>query len=286
MSGVSAPLVAPGRGTGLLELFKWRYLLKLLVNKELRVRYRGSTLGMAWSYVKPAVQFLVFYFAVGVFLRMNDTVENFAVYLFSGIVAVNFFSEAFGNATRSIVGNGALVKKIYLPRELFPVASLWVAAVHFFPQVVVLLVGSVVAGWRPGWKEIVAFILGFGIVAVFSPGLGLFFGAINVMYRDAENLVDLILMVATWASPVLYQAQQVIDAIGSGWAWTIYQLNPVTSAVNLFHFAFWRATTDVPPPLPPGFVVSVVGGGLISLAVLVLGQFIFRRFDGRFAQEL
>ena len=121
---------------------------------------------------------------------------------------------------------------------------------------------------------------------MFSLGLGLFFGAINVMYRDAENVVDLILMVAPWASPVLYQATQVIDEIGTGIGWLIYQLNPVTSAVNLFHFAFWRATTDQPQPVPPGFVTSVVGGGLISLTILVVGQIVFRRFDGRFAQEL
>lgn len=279
-------LVAPGRGAGLLDLLRWRYLLRLLVNKELRVRYRGSALGMAWSYVKPAVQFLVFYFAVGVFLRMNNTVENFAVYLFSGIIAVNYFSEAFGNATRSIVGNAALVKKIYLPRELFPVSSLWVAAVHFFPQLVVLLVGCFVVGWRPGWKEMLAAMFGFVILTLFSLGLGLFFGAINVVYRDAENLVDLILMVATWASPVLYQAQQVVDAIGTGWAWMLYQLNPVTTAVNLFHYAFWRPTTTTVPDLPPLFLFSVVGGALVTLAVLLVGQSTFRRFDGRFAQEL
>lgn len=279
-------LTTPGRGGGLFDAFRRRYLLKLLVNKELRVRYRGSVLGMLWSYVKPAVQFVVFYFAVGVFLRMNANVENFAVYLFSGIIAVNYFSEAFGNATRSIVGNAALVKKIYLPRELFPLSSIWVAAVHFLPQLIVLLVGATISGWRPDWKDLVAAVLGFGILTTVSLGLGLLFGAINVMYRDAENLVDLILMVAPWASPVLYQPQQVLDAVGPGLIWSIYQLNPVTAAVNLFHYAFWRPTVAEPPPLPPDFVLSVVGGSLFACLALLVGQAIFRHFDGRFAQEL
>ena len=97
---------------------KERFLLRLLVKKELRVRYRGSVLGMVWSYVKPAVQFIVFYIALGVFLQLQRDTPAYAVYLFSGIVVVNLFGEVFGNATRSITGNGALVAKIYLPSQL------------------------------------------------------------------------------------------------------------------------------------------------------------------------
>ncbi|MGI8721258.1 MAG: ABC transporter permease, partial [Geodermatophilaceae bacterium] len=92
--------VEPGRGAGLLDVLRRRYLVKLLVRKELRVRYQGSVLGLLWSYLKPAVQFVVFYFALGVFLKLNLSIKDFAVYLFSGIVAINYFSEAFGNATR------------------------------------------------------------------------------------------------------------------------------------------------------------------------------------------
>lgn len=278
--------VAPGRGGGLLEVFRRRYLAKLLVNKELRVRYRGSFLGLLWSYVKPAVQFIVFYFAVGVFLRMNENVDDFAVYLFSGIVAINFFSEAFGNATRSIVGNSALVKKIYLPRELFPVSSVWVAVVHFLPQLVVLLAGALIVGWRPNVLELAAGVLGFVIIAVLSLGLGLFFGAINVLFRDAENIVDLILMVATWMSPVLYQWTNVTDAIGTGVLWHIYQANPLTAAVELFHYCFWFPGTDGTAPLPPGLLWSSIFALVLSLVVLGVGQLVFRRLDGRFAQEL
>ncbi|MFD6092498.1 ABC transporter permease [Oerskovia sp. NPDC060338] len=280
------PFAAPGRGGGLLDVFRRRYLAKLLVNKELRVRYRGSVLGLLWSYVKPAVQFVVFYFAVGVFLRMNQNVDDFAVYLFSGIVAINFFSEAFGNATRSIVGNSALVKKIYLPRELFPVSSVWVAVVHFLPQLVVLIIGAFIAGWRPNLLELSAGLLGFVIIAVLSLGLGLFFGAINVLFRDAENIVDLILMVATWMSPVLYQWTNVTDAIGKGVLWYIYQANPLTAAVELFHFCFWFPGTDRSAPLPPGLLWSSLFALVLSFVVLGIGQLVFRRLDGRFAQEL
>ena len=286
MSTAAPVFVEPGRGAGLVDVLRRRYLVKLLVRKELRVRYRGSLLGMLWSYVKPAVQFIVFYYAVGVFLQMNQSTEDFAVYLFSGIVAVNYFSEAFGNATRSIVGNSALVKKIYLPRELFPVSSLWVAAIHFLPQLVVLLLGALIAGWRPGPLDLLAGVLGFLILTIFALGLGLLFGAVNVVFRDAENFVDLILMVAPWASPVLYRWTNVTDAVGTGPLWVLYQANPLTAAVELFHLAFWAPGTSGPQEIPPGIVASSLVALATSVGLLLVGQLVFRRLDGRFAQEL
>lgn len=289
MSGATS-LISPGQGRGLIDVFRRRYLLQLIVRKELRVRYRGSVLGMAWSYVKPAVQFLVYFVALGIFMNLRDQIDDYPIYLFSGIVVINFFSEGFGNATRSIVWNGALVRKIYLPRELFPVASLYVSAVHFFPQLVVLLVGTVIAGWRPGPVELLAGVLGFVIVAMLSLGLGLLFGAINVFYRDAENFVDLIVMVATWASPVLYQ-WEMVQAVLPSWLFTLYQLNPLTAAVELFHYCFWFPATagaDAVPPIemPPNLWLFGGLGLLIAMGTVLLGQSVFRRLEGRFAQEL
>ena len=117
----------PGRGRGLLDVIQWRYLLKLIVRKGTATRYRNSVLGWVWSYVKPAAQFLIYYFVMGIILNLHGSIQNFAIYLFSGVVIVNLFNEAFGNATSAIVDNGSLVKKIYLPRELFPVAAIIVA---------------------------------------------------------------------------------------------------------------------------------------------------------------
>lgn len=282
----TARFVAPGSGGGLFEVFRRRYLLRLLVHKELRARYHGSVLGMLWSYIKPAAQFIVFYFVIGLFMRMNANVDNYAIYLFSGIIVMNFFSEAFGNATRSITGNYALVKKIYLPRELFPVASVAVSFTHFVPQLVVLLVGCLVVGWHPSVLQLLAGAGAFGILAIFALGLGLIFGALNVIFRDFENLVDLILMMVTWASPVLYTWSLVTGAIGTGWLWTVYQCNPLTSVVEIFHWTFWYPTTGQTSPMPPNMPLYAALATLIALAVLAVGQLTFRRLDGRFAQEL
>jgi len=289
---ISGELTRPGLGGGFRDLRQSSFLLKLLVRKELKVRYRGSVLGLLWSYVKPAVQFLVFYVALGVFLglersaRNPDGLSNYAVYLFSGIVLINFFSEALGNSARSIVNNGNLIKKIYLPRELFPVASVWVSAVHFFPQLVVLVIGCVVAGWHPDAFQLLAAVGGFAIVGFLATGLGLLFGAANVYFRDSENLVDMLLMVATWASPVMYSWTMVESKLGQGF-FALYQANPITVGVELFHYAFWYPTTDGSAAMPPNlFSLWLPVGMIISLVVLALGQLTFRRLEGRFAQEL
>jgi len=285
-------LQTPGRGSGFADLFRSRFLLKLLVAKELKVRYRGSVLGLLWSYVKPGVQFIVFYVALGVFLGLErspgnpEGLSNYAIYLFSGIVLINFFTEALGNASRSIVGNGGLIKKIYLPRQLFPVASVWVSGVHFVPQILILVVACLFNGWRPNALQLAAAVGGFVIVALLATGLGLLFGAVNVYFRDAENLVDMLLMIATWASPVLYSWTMVQKQLGDTF-FTIYQLNPITVGVETFHYAFWLPTTDGAEAIPPHLLSMWLPIGLaISGLVLMTGQLVFRRLEGRFAQEL
>lgn len=289
MAGQTDQLVRPGSGRGLLDVFGDRFLLKLLVRKEIKVRYRGSVLGLLWSYVKPLVQFLIYFVALGIFLDLQRGTPNFAIYLFAGIVLVNFFSECLSNATRSIVDNRDLIRKIYLPRELFPVATVWVSAAHFLPQLLVLVGACLIVGWTPSILQVAAAVLIFLMVAVLATGLGLIFGAINVYFRDSENIVDMIVMVVTWASPVLYVWTMVEDVMGS-WFW-VYQLNPMTVAVEVFHWVFWEPTLTaeqlVIETIPPGLLTLWLPTAMmISLGLLFLGQLTFRRLAVHFAQEL
>ncbi|MFC7376326.1 ABC transporter permease [Brachybacterium sp. GCM10030267] len=285
---------APGQDAGWLNPLTERFLLRLLVRKELRVRYRGSVLGMVWSYVKPAVQFIVFYIALGVFLQLSKGTPAYAVYLFSGIVVINLFGEVFGNATRSITGNQALVSKIYLPSQLFPWSSMIVALVHFVPQLLVLVVGALLMGWIPSFTSAVAFGLGMIILLVFTMGLGMITAALNAAFRDVENFVDLVVMVATWLSPVLYRISMVQESIDGTIWWWLYQLNPLTIVVELFHTAFWRYSEPVvlkvptdPTLVTPGEPYGLWWAGLlIAGAVFVLGTIVFERSKRRFAQEL
>lgn len=284
----------PGTSRGLLDVVRWHYLLRLLIRTGVTTRYRNSVLGWTWSYVRPGAQFLVFWIVLGLFLQLERGIPNYAVYLFSGIVIINLFSEGFKNATTSIVGNAPLVRKVYLPRQLFAVSAVAVAFIHFLPQVALLLAVCLLMGWivQVTWLGVVAVLLAMLLVMLLAFGLGLLFGAINVRYRDAENIVELLLLLVTWASPVLYFWTMVADVF-PGWLTEIYMLNPITQAVELFHFAFWRPVTEATYasqmaalPLPPDLAVNTLWAFVISGGFIVLGQFVFRRLEGRFAQDL
>ncbi|MDF0514652.1 ABC transporter permease [Agromyces sp. H3Y2-19a] len=275
----------PGSGRGILDVFGYRYLLRLLVRKGILTRYHGSVLGWAWSYVKPTAQFFIYYMVMGVFLGLNRGIEGFPIYLFSGIVVVNLFNEAFGNATKSIVNNKALVKKIYLPRELFPIADVFIAFVHFLPQLTILVMVCLIAGWVPTVVQLGGAILAMLIVLLIATGLGLFFGSINVSYRDSQNLVELILMFATYTSPVLY-SYEMVEAKLPPLVYDIYMLNPLTSAVELFHSAFWFPTTSETANRPEHLWLFAGISIVVALVMLLVGQFVFRRLEGRFAQDL
>jgi len=281
------PLVVQGRGSGLAEVVRRRFLLTLLVRKELRVRYRASVLGLGWSYVKPAVQFLVYLVGMGVILKQR-AIGDYPVYLFGGLVVVTTFGEAVGNASRSVVANADLVKKIYLPRELFPVASICVAVVHLAPQLVVLLLGALCTGWRPDPAGMVALVAAMVLVLLLALGLGLVLGALNVLYRDVQNVVDLVLMVLIWLSPVLYPWHRVRALLGDGSPWlALYQGNPLTVAVELVHRATWAgASPGNGAAVPPGLWGQTAVAFLVTLGSVVVGQVVFRHLSGRFAQEL
>ncbi len=278
-------LTQPGGSVGLLDVFRRRYLLSLIVRKEIQIRYRGSVLGWLWSYVKPLVQFFVFFIAIGVFLGMNGRVEFFPIYLLAGNTIITFFNEAFSNGTRSLIDNAALIKKIYLPREMFPVSSMLIAAVNIVPQIIVVMVIALFFGWAPSLLHIGALLLALIIIAFLATGLGLLFGAVNVTFRDAQSFVEIIVMCAVWASPVMYQWEMVANQV-PGWAFTLYRLNPLTVAVELFHYGIWFPLNPAGGQILPGLLPFAGVALVISLGFLLVGQLVFRRLEGRFAQDL
>lgn len=284
---VADRFVAPGAGSGagLIEVFRHGYLLSLIVRKEVGIRYRGSLLGWLWSYVKPLVQFLVFFFALGVFLRLNDAIEYYPIYLLSGITAVTFFNESFANGTRSLIDNAALIKKIYFPRQMFPISSTFVAAINTLPQIIVVIVIALFFGWSPGAINVLALLLGLVVIALLATGLGMIFGAVNVTFRDAQSFVEIIVMISVWASPVMYQ-WQMVESRMPGWLFQLYSLNPITGAVELFHFGLWHPLGPKDAAAFPDLWMHAAVALGISVVTVLLGSFVFRRLEGRFAQDL
>ena len=277
----------PGRGLGMLDVFRNWYLLKVLVQKSTSLRYRNSVLGWLWSYVRPTVQFFVYFFVIGHVMGQSQRVDAFPLYLFSGIVMVNLFNEAFGNATKSIVANKALVRKIYLPRELFPISAVISSFINVLPQLAVLLIVALFFGWLPTWTSVLLMLAAMLLILLFSTGIGLIASAINVRFRDAQNFVEIVRMMATWTAPVLY-TWVMIERLLPPWLFGIWASNPLAVCVELFHQAVWAVAVGDASNIgfPPGYGLFLGIAIGITIACLLLGQYVFRRLERTFAQDL
>ena len=285
-----APLVAPGDNGGLHNVFRQRYLLRLLVRKELQARYQGSVLGLLWSYVQPLVRFLAYYLVIGYIFGLTRNMENFAIHIFTGLVMVHYFTETFSSGTRSIVKNKGLVRKMSLPREMFPVAAMLVSAYHTIPQLVILIVGVSLTGWSPEPLDFLAGLLGFSIIAVFGMALALIFSAANVFFKDFQNIVQTFSIFVTWSVPMIYPYDRIANLFAGTWVEQVYLANPIANGVILFQQLFWVPTVGPDAQYPAVMPDYLFTRGLIVLAVclvlLAVAQWIFTRLEGKFAERL
>jgi len=288
-----APLVPPFSSGGLHDVFRRRYLLRLLVRKEIQARYSGSFFGLMWSYVMPFVRFSMYYFVIGLVLNLHSNVPNFAIHIFCGLVFVHFFTETFTSGTKAIVRNKAIVRKMAMPREMFPVASMIVSAVHAFPQALILVVASIAAGFRPDPVTIGAGLLGFAILALFATGLALVFSGFNVYFRDFGQFVAVLTIFTHWAVPMIYPYSKLAESsLGGTWVQTVYLANPLTEAVLLLQRAFWVPTCEGQAPctgpyaMPPDLFARGAVMLVIGVIFLLLCQWMFTRMESRFAERL
>ncbi|MGH3506767.1 MAG: ABC transporter permease [Nocardioidaceae bacterium] len=281
------PLVNPGRIGGLSDVFRRRYLLKLLVRKELRVRYAASSVGLLWSYVKPAVRFLMYWQVIE--LLLPKALENRPLHIFAGMIMVSFMTDCLTSGTKSVLKNKALVRKINLPREMFPVASVLVSMYHMIPMYVIAIFGCIVAGWTAEPGAFAAAGLAFLIAVVWGLATALFLSAWNVYYRDIANITEVIQTVITWTVPMIYPFSAIQDSL-SGVAEQIYLASPLCIAVLLNDRAFWLPTLDEPnaaaTELPPDLWERGVIALLVGMIFLWIAQRVFSRLEGGFAEQL
>jgi ABC-2 type transport system permease protein len=278
------PLRQPGSGGGLLEVFRRRYLLRLIVRNQLKVRYQGGLVGLAWSYVKPGVRFVMYFWVIG--LLLGSRLPGRALHIFSALIMVTFFTEALSDGSRSVVKNSSLVRKIALPREMFPIASLANSTYHMFPMYLMLIVGCFIGGWHPDMNAAMAAVLALAIILTYGVAVALVFAAWNVFYRDIQNFTDVIQTVIMWMVPMIYPWGIVANRI-HGATLEIYTWNPLTTAILLNQRAFWwtalsphdRVGTMPSHLMYRGVVVLLVGFVLVWLA-----QRVFARFEGHFAE--
>lgn len=288
------PLRPPSADSGLLAVFKQRYVLKLLVQREISARYQGSFLGLIWSYINPLSQFFIYWFVMGFLLQLHKDVPNFAIHIFSGLIIVHFFNETFAAGTRSIVRNKALVAKMAMPREMFPVATMLVSLYHVVPQLVILMIACLLSGWTPDAVGLVCMLLGFLIIAAIGLSGALLFSAANVFFRDFGNIVNVMTNFVRFGVPMIYPYAVIHERFGEYAKYYLY--NPLADAVVLIQRAFWVGTLSDGEKakfaaqgkvLMPDHIITHGAVALLGcLVLLAVSQLVFTRLENKIPERL
>ncbi len=275
-----------GTAQSIRGVWSYRDLLRLLFRRELRVRYKDSALGFVWTLLRPLAQLAVYAIAVGQFLGASRGHDNYPVYVFAGLTIWQLFSEIVLTGTGVLLANSGLIKKIYLPREVFPLAVVGSALFNFVMQMGVLVLATVVTGRLPHPADLGYAVLAIAIIVVYGTALAFVLGAVNVYLRDVQYIVEICLIWGLWTAPIVYHWSLVTPHLTGSKAWLrdLYLANPVTESVLGFQRAFWTSGTakDTLSNLTQT-MLTTLGVGVV---LLWLGQRVFARLQSNFAQEM
>lgn len=278
------------------EIWRYRELLVAFSRTELKVKYKNSVLGFAWSMLNPALYLVVYWVVFD--LILGTGIPNFPIFLLSGILVWNLFATSLGSATSSVVANAGLVRKVAFPREILPLASVGAALVHFFLQSIVLVLALVVFQYEVAWSYLPLLPIALFALLFFVAGLGILLGSVNVYLRDTAHFVELSLIAWFFMTPIVYPYDVVAEKLGSQ-SW-LYLLNPITDIVLTFQRAIYgqvsgakttNGVTTVTKILPQGvdqwWYLWHLGLVIAASAVLfLLALHVFGRAEGNFAEEL
>ncbi|MBR5950281.1 MAG: ABC transporter permease [Actinomycetaceae bacterium] len=272
-----------GSKTSLLDIWKHRQLWWLLTKREVKARYKDSAGGFVWSLIRPLVLLLIYYFVIGKVLGAADSINDFAVHIFAGLTAWTLFSTIVSGATQSIVGNSGIVKKIYLPREVFPLASAGSAFVDFLAQFAILFVAAFVIGGI-NWAHFLIYTpISILMITVWGIALGILLAGANVYLRDTQYLVEVVLSIGFWLTPSLYAYFTMAPKLPD-WLMNLYLLNPTAIGVLGIEQGVWTAGDSVAWPAHLFTQIAIML--LVGLVLIFVNQRIFSRMQRNFAQEL
>lgn len=224
------------------NFLKYRFLLRELVRKNIKLQYRDSVLGMFWTFLQPLLTTVVLVFVFNnVFGRSSKGVGNYTVYLLIGRLLYTFFTQATKRSMRSIRSNASMIKKVYVPKYIYPLSQILSTFVTFLISLSVLV--FVVAFFNITnnnpihltWR-VVYCIIPILILFALSVGVGMFLATVSVFFRDMENLYDVITTLLFYATPIVYSIDRLNLEPGS-WKLTVFKLNPLYGIVGLFRAA-------------------------------------------------
>ena len=251
------------------NLYQYRELLKSNIKKEIRGKYKGSFLGVLWSFVNPLLMTLVYAIVFPFILRSGP--EHYVTYIVIGILPWNFFTTVISQGTFTILGNAGIIKKVYFPREILPISVATSALVNFLISLPIIFLFLLFSGIGFSWYIL---LLPLVIICQYILSLGIIFitSAINVYIRDAEYIINFFIQMLFYATPILYESSLFGDK-----AW-ILSLNPMTTVINSYR--------DI---LYSGIMPNLIQLGLVlvfSILLLLIGILVFRKLEKGFAEEV
>ncbi len=266
----------------LAELRQYRDLLLNLVARDLKVRYKNSFLGVIWSWLNPLLMMLVFTF---VFNIMRGTgMENFHIFVLSGLLPWNYFSGSVLGGIQTIVSNGSLIKKVYFPREILPISLVLSNLINFLIALPVLFLLALLSGVHlTAWVLLLP--LPILVETIFVLGIVLLLSTLEVFYRDIHMIMDVAILAWFFLTPIFYDmgqlpARPLFSLFGHPVtaARIVMWLNPMASIINTYQDLIYRGHPTALDFLARTAVTSVI--------VFLVGYAIFLKYRGRFGEEL
>lgn len=252
------------------NLYNYRELLKSNIKKEIRGKYKGSFLGVLWSFINPLLQ--VFVYSIVFSYVMRTQIDHYLVYVVCGIIPWNFFTTVVNQGMVTVRANGSVIKKVYFPREILPISVVASGLVNFAISCVIIIVFSLIEGLGLSWMILLAPVIAL-LQTFFSLGLVLICSAINVYIKDLEYIVQFILNMAFYATPILYD----ISIFPTSLRWVL-NLNPLAHMVSAYRNIFMYHNM-----IPMSSLIYMV---VVSVVLMIIGFKVFDKLQRGFAEEI
>lgn len=267
----------------LKELYDYRQMIFSLVKKDLRGRYKGSALGFLWTFLNPLLQLVVYSIVFSTIFRNN--IEKFYLYLFIGLLPWMFFSSSLTVGSVSVISSKDMVKKIYFPREVLPIAYVTSSFVNMLLCFLVVFIVMIIGGIDPNstfhWTALLYLPIVMIVEYVLALGFAMLASALTVYFRDLEHILGIITMAWMYATPILYDVRMIQNILvekGMGNLMHLYMLNPMTPIIVAYHQILYYGQA---PDLS-----TLLSAVVLGLFFLILGYLVFRKLQRGFAEEL
>ncbi|MCI9045993.1 MAG: ABC transporter permease [Hungatella sp.] len=253
------------------EIYQYRQMIFSLVRKDLRGRYKGSVLGFMWTFINPLLQLMVYTIVFSVIMR--NGIEQYYLFLFVALVPWIFFSSALTGGSTSILGSADMVKKIYFPREVLPMAYITSSFVNMVLSFLVVFGVLLVTGYGFHPAALLYLPLIMAVEYLLALGIALLTSALTVYFRDLAYILNIIAMAWQFLTPVMYSASQVPERL-----MPIWRLNPMTPVIDAYRDILYYK--QIPR------ISTLTEAAALGIIILVAGEVIFCKLQRGFAEEL